>query len=224
MKQQPVNNKPVNIKPTNIASKNATTTTMTLPKASNDLIPSFKFFVVLLVIMIAIKYLIQYTYSSSRFSDVSAIARPDSSGSYNFKAYVLFYMALIWAFCLLINIVAISSQTGGCTVESTYTNYYPLILIIGILFWLIYQNVNFYNIINERAPTNYGFVDGAIGVFLLIQIMVYYKYINKQLCQNGEKKSRFVEIGPWICLGLAIFTFAFLGYNEYILRNEVTDG
>jgi hypothetical protein len=95
---------PTNIKPTNTASKNATTT-ITLPKASNDLIPSFKFFVVLLVIMIAIKYLIQYTYSSSRFSDVSAIARPDSSGSYNFKAYVLFYMALIWAFCLFINII-----------------------------------------------------------------------------------------------------------------------
>ena len=224
MKQQPVNNKPVNIKPTNIASKNATTTTMTLPKASNDLIPSFKFFVVLLVIMIAIKYLIQYTYSSSRFSDVSAIARPDSSGSYNFKAYVLFYMALIWAFCLLINIVAISSQTGGCTVESTYTNYYPLILIIGILFWMIYQNVNFYNIINERAPTNYAFVEFSVGALLLIQILVYYKYINEQLCQNGEKKSKFVEFGHWICLTLAGLAFGFLGYNEYILRNEVTDG
>ena len=198
--------------------------TTTIKSSSNDLIPSFKFFIVLLVVMIAIKYLIQYTFTSSRFSDTSAIAKSDTSSSYNFKAYVLFYMALIWAFCLFINIVAISSQTGGCRVESTYKTYYPLILIIGILFWLIYQNVNFFNIINERAPTNYGFVDGAIGVFLLIQIFVYYKYINDQLCQNGEKKSRFVEFGHLICLGLATFTFAFLGYNEYKLRNEVTDG
>ena len=188
MKQQPVNNKPVNIKPTNIASKNATTTTMTLPKASNDLIPSFKFFVVLLVIMIAIKYLIQYTYSSSRFSDVSAIARPDTSGSYNFKAYVLFYMALIWAFCLLINIVAISSQTGGCTVESTYTNYYPLILIIGILFWMIYQNVNFYKIINERDIKNYASVDFSVGALLLSRYLCIIN-ISMSSCAKTARKN-----------------------------------
>jgi hypothetical protein len=196
-------------------------TKIVVPSSANDLIPSFKIFSLLIAVTIFCKVLFQYAYSDSSFSESSAV-KPQ----FHYKTYVLYYLTLVWAFCLLVNIYAIASRTGGCTVSTSITNFYPLILVIGILGWIIYQNTNFYKIINEgKAPSKYGWIDLSVNVLLIIQVTLIYKYINEQMCpENGKRNEIIVKWFHYVCLFLSILSFGFMGWNEWILRTEITDG
>ena len=189
--------------------------------SANDLIPSFKIFSLLIAVTIFCKVLFQYAYSDSSFSDSSAV-KPQ----FHYKSYVLYYLTLVWAFCLLINIYAIASRTGGCTVSTSITNFYPLILVMCLLGWIIYQNTNFYKIINEgKAPSKYGWIDLSVNTLLIIQVVLIYKYINEQMCpETGKRNEIIIKWFHYACLFLAILSFAFMGWNEWILRTEITDG
>ena len=198
-------------------------TSIILTNTSNDLIPSFKLWSVLIGATILCKVLFQYGYNDTRFSDEKNAA---NKSQFSYKTYVIYYFTIVFALCLLINIYAIASQTEGCVVSASITNFYPLILVICILGFIVYQNVNFYKVINEgRAPNKYAWIDFSVNVFLIIQVIVIYKYINEQLCPlNGKRNEMIIKFGHWVCLALAILSFAFMAWNEWILRNEITDG
>jgi hypothetical protein len=212
-------NKPA-IPPNDVGSKKMITKIVVSPSA-NDLIPSFKIFSLLIAVTIFCKVFFQYAYSDSSFSDSSAV-KPQ----FHYKSYVLYYLTLVWAVCLLINIYAIASRTGGCTVSTSITNFYPLILVMCLLCWIIYQNTNFYKIINEgKTPSKYGWIDFSVNILLIIQVILIYKYINEQMCpETGKRNEIIIKWFHYACLFLAILSFAFMGWNEWILRTEITDG
>jgi hypothetical protein len=219
---------------------NATDKT-TLP--SNDLIPSFKIFSVLIGVTIIIKLLFQYLYREPSFSNIddssdisSAIAAKSKSTAekstvYYFKSYVFYSLTLLWVLCLIINIIAITfnhvdSEKTACTLQLTLLNILPLLIFTGILGWIIYQNVVFFKKINSaHVPSAYSKFDTYVNVLLIIQAGINYGYLNEQICTDEKKQNDIlIEYGPIISLFMGLIAIYCMSRNEIILRYFITDG
>jgi len=210
---------------------------------SNELIPSFKIFSVLIGVTIIIKLLFQYLYREPSFSNISdssnisseiaaeSTSLTEKSTVYYFKSYVFYGLTLLWTFCLILNIVAITfnhveSDKTACTLKLSLLNILPLLVFTGILGWIIYQNVVFFKKINSgHVPESYSSYDTAVNVLLFIQAGINYGYLNEQICTDERKQNDIlVDYGPLISLLLGTISIFCMAKNEIILRFFITDG
>jgi hypothetical protein len=235
-----------------------TSITVTAPKSSsvslitspNDLVPSFKIFSILIFVTILLKMLFQYTYSESmpQFSkikdltDISLIkdkvkdkntSETVKELSVYFKSYIMYYLTLLWTFCLIITIIAMTMvktdpRKPGCMVKMTFMNMTPIILFMGIIGWIIYQNTIYFDKINSgHIAETYITFDTAVNVLLLVQAGIIYAYINQQmLCpaEFSQYSEALGKYGHWICIFVALIAAFCMGLNEIILRFFSTDG
>jgi hypothetical protein len=216
----------------------------------NDLIPSFKIFSMLIIITIVVKIIFQYGYSeiSPSFSDLKSFAdisivkdKVKKSNTSNmkkdvtvyFKSYLFYYLTLLWTFCLIITIVAVTfakydANKPGCIMKMSILNMTPLALFMGIIGWIIYQNTIFFDKINSgHIAESYVTFDTCVNFLLLIQAGLIYAYINQQMLCPAEM-SQYSEplgkYGPWIAMFVGIISTGCMVLNEIILRFFSTDG
>jgi hypothetical protein len=210
-------------KPTAAAAAATAAKKVTLSSGNNDLIPTYKIFAYLAVGTVIFKVILQLFYNPEMRN--SSVANPQKNES-NFETYILYYFAVVWAIGLLVIVYAISSRLGDCVVSSSFINFLPIIFVILILIFIIYQNTNFYNVISQgKVPKHYAWVDFAVNALLVLQFVLIYLYINEQLCPNKNgRDDRKIKGLTYGCMILAIFSFVGMGYSEWILRTEITDG
>jgi hypothetical protein len=210
---------------------------------SNELIPSFKIFSSLIGVTIVIKLLFQYLYREPSFSNTSSSSDISSdiaakstsiaekSTVYYFKSYVFYGLTLLWTFCLILNIVAITfnhvdSDKTACTLKLTMLNILPLLVFTGILGWIIYQNVVFFKKINSgHVPKAYSSYDTSVNMLLLIQAGINYGYLNEQICTDERKQNDIlIDYGALVSLFIGSISIYCMAKNEIILRFFITDG
>jgi hypothetical protein len=215
--------------------------------SSNDLVPSFKIFSMLIMLTIAVKVVFQYAYtepapnangqhdltSVSLLKDANTSFAKKQIGGY-FKSYLMYYLTIFWTICLIITIVAITfvkydSRKENCVMKMSFLNLFPLGVFLLILSWIVYQNTTFFAKINSgHVAETYITFDTATNVILLIMSGLIYAYMNQQmLCPEEGADSRSEAIaryGPWIAIFLGLVGMGCMGINEIILRSFSTDG
>ena len=219
--------------------------------SSEDLVPSFKIFSMLIMITIVVKMIFQYSYKENAapsFSEIKSltdvslikdeIKKKDTSTlkkdiTVYFKSYIFYYLTLLWTFCLIITIISVTfnkynPDRPGCIMKLSLLNIVPLVLFTGIIMWLIYQNTVYFKKINSgHVAENYVSFDTAVNILLLIQAGIMYAYINQQmLCptEMSQYSEALGKYGPYIASFIALISIGCMILNEIILRFFTTDG
>lgn len=139
---------------------------------------------------------------------------------------------------LLISVFAISSkdsmnQTVVGFFRLIFSKALPIILLLGIISFVIYQNVSFYNQINNgKVSDEYYTFAKTSTFFIVIQLLLVLKYIkditigvNKNSSDGTTTVSNIftTEINSIILL-LTIINLSFIGILQVILKYFSTDG
>lgn len=139
---------------------------------------------------------------------------------------------------LLISVFAISSkdslnQTVGGFFRLIFSKALPIILLLGIISFVIYQNISFYKQINSgHVSDEYYTFAKTSTFFIVVQLILVLNYIkntiigvNKNASDSTNNSSNIfaTEINSIILL-LTIINLSFIGILQVILKYFSTDG
>jgi hypothetical protein len=154
--------------------------------------------------------------------------------------------ATVWGFSssifaligLLISIFAISSKSSFSQgvfgfLKVVASKAFPIFLILGILSFVIFQNVKFYKEINSgRVSDEYYTYAGTSSFFIIIQLLLVVRYIKditsgSQTTQVNKGEDGMNILSSQLTSIIAILTIiniSFIGMLQVILQYFSTDG
>lgn len=130
----------------------------------------------------------------------------------------------ILALCgLIISSFALSSKiqhpSGFAFLKTVLSNAFPVILIMLILSFVLYQNISFFSQINEgKIPDEYYTYSGIMSFLIFIQIIIVIKYLMDELkgSRNTENKGLMNILASELYNVNLIFTITNIGFIAII--------
>lgn len=107
----------------------------------------------------------------------------------------------------------------------------PIILVIGILTWLIIQNVTYFKRINQgKVPDEYNQFSSISNILIVVQLGILFKFFMDKISTDGETSSdsKMSDILAsqlkYIMYILTILNLTVVGLLQVILQFFATDG